>query len=240
MENNSNPNETLNVKSSNFYIDWFEVTLCTLCFLGTFTSILNIIIFLNKKLKDQTYNYMLVISMVDFAYITIIGFEITFKCGSFCDILKNSYATQVYTLWFADYLTSCLAIMNILIELFVSIQRLFIILNKKFLQNVSFRIVLILISLVSIVYYIPVLFVRKIAHDPSLNIFKIVFTEFGDSNFGKSVPSVLSMIRLFFVLVCLSIVNFITFIEFKKHFSKKKKLKFNKTKSSKINNTSSK
>lgn len=208
-------------------IDWFEIGIINLCILSALANVVNIIVFLNHQLKDTTYKYMLVISISDFVYILLVGLESTYQCGTLCDERKMSLEYQIFTIWFTDFLTSCLAIMNILIELFVSIQRLFIISNKSFFANKSTKTVLVVLFVFSLCYYSPVLFINYITTNTngSNNTYKIERSEFGESNIGRVIPAILSGVRLFLVVICLSIVNLITFIEFKKHLSKKTNLK---------------
>ncbi|CAF1006797.1 unnamed protein product, partial [Brachionus calyciflorus] len=210
--------------TSIFYINWFEFSLGFLGYLGSITNIINIFVFLNKNLKDPVYDYMLAISIIDFLYITFIGSEVVYRCGSSCNFRFNYYSTQIYELVFIDYLTSSMALSTIFIELYVSMDRLLLLSNKKYLHKKSTFLILTLIIIFSLVFYLPVLFLKKISKIPEG--YALILTDFGSSTFGRTIPGILSGVRLLLVLFCLSIVNALCFIQFRKHLFYKVNLKF--------------
>lgn len=83
------------------------------------TCIINILVFLNPKLKDATYKILLVISINDFIYAFLLIFYLwRKKCVYPSCKLEVRYAFSLLSIMLDDYLSSCLALMNIFLELF--------------------------------------------------------------------------------------------------------------------------
>lgn len=205
------------------FVNTDEIIYCIVCSLGSITSLINIFVLSNKKLKDPVYSYYLASSIIDFIYVTIIALKIFITCGSPCIFRKNYLSTLIYILYFQDYLTSCLAITNILIEVFISLQRFMIISNKKFLLNFRPILVVIFLSVFCLIYYIPVIFLKSIQHE-SKDQYALESTKFGLSSGGKIFSIVLSLIRLIFASVVLFIINWLNLIRFRKLMVKKSNL----------------
>lgn len=216
--NSTLPIEEPNIKVAEFFFS-------ALSLIGATTSFINTILFLNLRLKDNVYKYYLISSIVDFSYMLIISFDVLLNCGTPCDLLNgNSLEKTIYTIVFDDYLTSCLAIFNLIVELFVTIQRYLLISKHKTLQNQKpFRLML-LISVVSLVYYLPVLCLKKIIYSEN-NGYKLVYTSLGDSKIGRIIPIFLSTIRFFIGSCLLLIINIFTVIKFKVYLREKNLIK---------------
>lgn len=207
------------------YVNINEVIFCSICSFGSITSLINILVLSNKKLKDPVYSYYLTSTIIDFIYITIIAFKIFIVCGSKCNFRKNHLSTLIYNLYFQDYFTSCLAINNILLEIYVSLQRFMIISNKKFLQNSRPILVIVFISIFSIFYYLPVIFLKRLVSIPNEN-FVLENTKFGSSSFGKIISIILSLTRLILASMVLFLINWFNLTGFRKLMAKKSHLAF--------------
>lgn len=206
------------------YVNIDEVIYCLICSIGSFTSLINILVLSSKKLKDPVYSYYLASTIIDFIYITIIAFKIFIICGSKCIFRKYHLSTLIYTLYFQDYFTSCLAINNILIEIYVSLQRLMIISNKKFLQNSRPIFIIVFIAIFSIIYYMPVIFLKIIAYKNKKYVLEN--TTFGLSSSAKIISIFLSLTRLILASVVLFSINWFNLIGFRKLMAKKSHLSF--------------
>lgn len=209
-----------------FYVVWPEFLYSSVCLFGTITVSLSISIFVNKSLKDRTYRFLLIEATVDFFYISMMGSSSLINCGSPCQSRSNTLWAQLIRLCIYDYLTSCLAINNILIEIFISIERLCIVSNKCYFQKLSFQPVVFTIGIFSLLFYTPVLFLESISNLGNGN-YQLATTNFGNSEIGRLIPSVLTAIRLLLATVFLFSINVITLIKFKRHLNKKLKLKGN-------------
>lgn len=214
-----------------YTIVWPQFIYSSICFFGACTVLINISVFLNKNLIDRTYKFLLAEALVDFAYIVIMGCSSLINCGSPCASRTNTLAAQIVRFCFYDYLTSCFAINNILIEIFLSLERLFVISNNHFLQTLPFNRVILCINAFALVYYTPVLLLKRFLlvdnsdNGSSSYFYSLVLTDIGKSAFGRAIPGVLSIIRLLLATVCLFGINMTTFIKFKRHIKRKSKLK---------------
>ena len=206
---------------------------------GIIASLINIIVFSSKNLREahHTYNCFLCMSIADFTNLSLVLFArylwiycqpSPFLCGS-----SMQYFTKFVDIATQDYLTSCLAIFSIFLEIFLTLQRYFLIINKKYLKDVTAIKIVPILAIISLIYYLPVFFNRVIANDEifviSLNktvIFhKYSTTEYGRSEAGRSILIFLSTVRIGSVMIILFILNIMTIFAFKKFMSKKSNIR---------------
>ena len=149
-------------------------------FISIVASFINLIVFAHKNLRQNhfTYNFLLCMSVADFTYSTSLIIWRYFwrycqpsplMCGS-----SVQYFSQVLSIGIETYFTSCLAIFSIFLEIFLNAQRYFLISNKKYLRDVTAIKAVPIIAVISLIYYLPLLFSRVILSDvstfvPSLN-----------------------------------------------------------------------
>lgn len=218
--------------------NWSEYLLSGVCIIAALTSLINVSVFVNSELKDQIYKYYFTSSLFDLFYVIILAFYVFTVCGTLCEYRVSLLSTQIYWLYFTDFITSCLAIINVMIDLFLSLQRLFMISNKKHLQNLKAKNVLFVLVFLGLIYYIPVLFIKKIVLyeqqiEPNSTTkqikYKLEYTEFGNSIFGRIIPLILSSLRILMASVILFFINLVTLSRFKSHFNKKTNIKFHKS-----------
>ena len=184
----------------------------------------NIAVFTMSKMKDSSFKYMLATSVSDFFYSI---FELVYFL-ILCDDckLKTKYFSQIYKFLIDDYFTSSLAIFCILVDIVLSIQRYFILINKPFVQKSLHKWVLLFLFVIAIIYYLPVLFIKKIIlvlnlttnRNETVNEYDLVSNDIGKSLFGKITPIVLLLIRMLLSTVLLVFINFLNAFEFRKRF----------------------
>lgn len=199
------------------------VLFTTLRVIAILTSILNIIVFLNPMLKDSTYRLLLISSVNDLAYSLMVVVLFLIRdpfCIIFCS-LSNQYFRYWLYIIIEDYLTSCLFMMNILIELLQSFKRYFVISNNKNSNTLSVFYFVIYFFLFSFIFYSPVVFLNKVVFVNNTNEYKVELTQFGISKFGRLIPFFLSLIRLTLATIVLFVLNVLTFVRFKKYFNRK-------------------
>lgn len=230
LENLSN---TTILPSSSLII-WPNILNSIICLSGLVTVSINISIFSNRTLTDKSYTLLLTEAIADLIYLTC---SLVWPIFNYA-IDSNSIIAALYSIAIDNYLTSCLAVYSVLIELFLSIDRLLILSNRLMLVNVSLRHAIICIALISLLFYLPVLFLQRIEltgdnEDGSI----LVTTSFGQTDFGKIIPTLLTVVRLFLILVCLFSINIVTLVKFKRYVSKKTKI-VNRNQSSRYIETS--
>jgi hypothetical protein len=164
----------------------------------------------------------------------LVGLFNFYWCGFDCKIERKNLFFALYYLVIAEYLTSCMAMFNLFIQIFLSIQRILIVTNKKFLQNASICKVILTLLLLSLIFYIPVLTVLTIvnekyntkANNESLDesLYSVVSTDFGKSSAGTSVKTLVQVGRISIATVIFGIVNFLNYIAFRRFLNKRTKL----------------
>ncbi len=188
-----------------------------------------------SKLKSDViiFKYFLLVSKIDLMYSSSMIWLSFYVMICFHDSVKTDsplyYYLQFFYLALSEYFTSVLALTNILIEVYLSLQRIFALNKKIFIQNRHFKTVLLVIALISIIYYIPVLFVSNIQgrthsslkHNRSIVVFVIGKTGFGNSYAGKFTVKFLTLCRIILVTFGLCVLNTITIAKYSKYLRAK-------------------
>jgi hypothetical protein len=147
--------------------------------------------------------------------------------------LASCYVTSLLFIIIVEYLTSCLAILNIFIEIFLTAQRICVlsairmsIFKKEYLNRVCSAFVAI-----SLLIYTPVLFMNKI--DPAvpsnqtknsnypLSDYVVNKTEFGQTRLGIGILNALTIFRIVLVGCVLSGLNVVAIVKYRAYFSRK-------------------
>lgn len=215
-----------------YIVNWKNFVACSIAIVGFLLTAINIAVFIRLRDKDPIYKFLLLASVLDLLYLGFLAITNLFNCGTPCASINSTLLAKLYILLIDDYLSSSIAFNNVLVEIFLSLQRLYIIMNKRFwVDERRFKSVVIALALFALAFYYPVIFLKRIiVRSSSSNehandvVYAFVSTEFGKSEVGKAVPSILSGIRIFLATICLFVINAITFIMFKKHLRKKQRL----------------
>lgn len=220
-----NLTDTLGISISRARNDFKIMIFVFICLLGIFANAINIAVFIMPNMKDSSFKYMLTTSIVKMFYLKLLLIRLLISCEN-CS-LKDFYITQIYHIIVYDYLTSILALFSTIADNILSLQRYLILVNNSIYRRVSQVRILFLILVFSIIYYSPVLFFKNI-HLNTKNCtnsnetqrhYSLVLSYVGQSLFGKIVPIVLSMIRMFFDTFLLAFINILNVYEFRKRFS---------------------
>lgn len=216
-ESRSSVDNLILLSSTN--IQWLSLVNFVISVFGMCTNTINIMVFKDKSLKDPSYFIMLLFAVNNTLYLFLISFMIFLRCGSVCEGYQRLLVSNVYLLVFVEYLTSSLAMNGIFLELLLSLQRLKMLMNKRTcsLHHNGKRKLLapVLLFIISLVYYLPVLFMKKIQRG-SIG-YVLISTEFGKSFASQVIISTLSIIRLCLATWVLFIVNMITVLRFNKY-----------------------
>ena len=204
---------------------WGYLVLPSLAIFGFFTNLTNIAVLLNPKMKDISFKYMLATSFGDLFYLFLCSYAFVYICPD-CP-LRNTYLTQIAIIYSSDYLTSVLAIFCVFVDIFLSFLRYSVLKNQKYLLSLRSYLVIGFLFLISLIYYLPVLFFKKIIPIQQQNNtttddypeFKVVKTSLGSSLYGQITPIILSVIRLVLTMLVLTAINILNMNEFRKRFS---------------------
>ena len=215
-----------------------NTTSVVLTLFGIYTSFLNVIVFRGKLMrkKSTTLDYLLVMCINDFLYLIALLIWMIWNSnnwttlGSVCQFVQ--YFRLVYFIGIFTFLTSSMAIFNLFLEIYITLERFFILKNKSYFKNYRVMYVVLALSLVSILFYMPVLFLTQIVScnnnknsNSSASAYRLQVTRFGNSNVGKLTAITLFTIRHIIITAVLFILNLITIFEFKNYQAKKRRAK---------------
>ncbi len=184
-----------------------------ICIMGMITNGLNTAVFLNSKMKNTTFKFMLAISINDFFYLLFNVFT-TFVFCKDCSSITESYIFNLLLLYIDDYLTSCMAIFSILTNIILSLHQFCIITNKKYWIWKKHKWIIFLTLIVSTLYYLPVIFLKKKSNG---NIHNFIYND----ETSEYINLALLVFRLFLNVIVSSILNIVNVIKYKKMNSNK-------------------
>ncbi len=212
---------------------WGYLILPIICLFGFFTNLINIIVFLNPKMKDISFKYLLATSVSDLFYLFLLSYSFIVQCAD-CP-LHNTYFTQFYDFVIFHYINASLAIFCIFTDIVLSLLRYSILKNKFFfLQSLKYYKVIGFLFLLSFIYYSPLLFFKKIIQNNNQNQnnysnetliskdyieYSEVNNSIGSSIYGQITPIILQSIRIILAMFVLTGINIINVIEFRKRYS---------------------
>lgn len=206
----------------------FEDVYFSILYLIGMTSVcVNLSVLTNAKLKEPTYKYLMVEALADLFYLMILAIFLIFNCGESCASYRNfDFFYEMFALVFVDYMSSCLSFNNTLIELLLSLQRLYIMRNRTFMEHLKVENVSLLIMIVSLVYFTPMLFLKNslVYLEQGQIKYAMVTSEFSRTLIGRILPAVSVSVRIFLATFALAIINFITLSKFKLQLDKKSAL----------------
>jgi hypothetical protein len=177
-----------NNNSTNNY-SWTLFIQPSICVFGLITNSLNIIVFLNKKMKDPSFKYMLCISISDFIYLGLLIFM------PFIQNIKSKEA-DLYKTYIQDYFTSCLSMIGLFSEIVLSIQRYLILTNT--IYSVNAKLLIFFLIILSFLYYSPILILNQ--------------------NNNTFITVVLYVIRIFLGVFVLTFINLINVFKYNKRY----------------------
>jgi len=168
---------------------FFLILIPVISLFGVITNGLNICVFLNPKMKDPTFKYMLAISVSNLFYTGLLSYGYLSYCDE-CN-LSHAYSTQLFKILVDYFICSALALFNIFIEILISFHRYFMLKNNENVMEITkYKLMMPALLLISIIIYVPVLFTYEIVlvsidsnmnatSPPFLNKYTKYPTEFG-------------------------------------------------------------
>jgi hypothetical protein len=208
-----------------------EAFMYTLRFVPLLSNLVNILVLTNAKLKDPIFKYLRATAIADFLYcacILPVSIGIIF-CGVGYGRAETKCGPNIYKHFFIlyialdEYATSCLALFSILVEIFLTIQRICVITNTRSLAISSkVKQVTLLILIVSFLAYTPTLGMYE------LNSYRITRSRFGRSQLAVAIQTVLGTLRLCLVLVVLFALNIVTIVKLRAFLNAKLRLRRNR------------
>ncbi len=234
-------NSTL-IKDRHVVMDKHRQIIMALRVASILVSLFNVAVLAHQKLKDSVFKYLLVIAVIDAVYfflIYLLGI-LTAICVSGGDSTSQCapdvyYIFLVLFVFLSDFLTSSLALTNILLEIFLTLQRSLIIANhaRGWLKDATVLKSGTVLFLVSLGCYAPMLLIKKVelaviastnSTTPSFD-YRLVKSEFGKSKLAAGYQVVINSLRIVLVCGVLFVLNVIVTRRFRDYLKKKNDLK---------------
>ena len=183
-----------------------------------------------SQLKHGIYRFMLVNVIIDAMYSGLLVLsKIVFvilcnnNAPTECGIWANIFFITFY-IYISEYLTSCLAFFNILLEICLTVQRIVIIKNNTYFRNDRLKLACFLMFVLTFILHSPVLFMYKFGPLNTEGKRSLIKTAFGKDSSGKIILTSLSILRIALATVVLLIVNIFAVVKFRQFQKKKLKL----------------
>lgn len=188
------------------------------------TNSITIVVFMSSILKDICYKYMLATSITNLAYLLINILGIFFYYCTDC-WSSHSYPSTLFSIAFTFYLSNCLLLMRILLELTISLRTFFILANKN-TEWLNYKVSILVLLFVSLLFYVQVPFAYGVNyhhHNGTLHDYSVQFTQFGLSNINRWIAVGQYVIRIFLAVFFLALINCLNMREFRKRFDNRSK-----------------
>ena len=205
-----------------------------ICLYSIITCVINLLVFASLKSKNVIYKIMLYNSISDIAYLVAVMFVFVIRCGEFCDELKNSYMAIVYHQYIFMYFANSLALFGIFIEILISVQRIFILTNRSFINKFKINLTLLGFLVFSFLFCVPQLFSFKIKQIENMTTFNTTRLIYVRENMTPNMSflfrnlfGIQQTFRLILIVFLIFTLNYLTYYLFKKHTNKKRQLKTN-------------
>ena len=131
-----------------------------ICFVGFSTNLINVRIFVDRKsLASSIYNYFMIHSVNECVYLLLTLVYFLSKKAYENELEFNSfYWLKFYEFYILHWFTSMLAIFMLLLEIGISLKRLFIIVNFRPKVSLNFWLVISMLFAISFVISLPLFF----------------------------------------------------------------------------------
>lgn len=200
---------------------WYNLLFTVICSFGIFTNVVNIAVFGNPKLVDKVYKCLFISSIADLIFLAISTFCNLFICGPACSQYFYTLIGSIYSLYIVSFGCNSLNLFTVLIEIFLSLQRYTLLINKPFLMNVSLAKVLPFLFFLSCFVNVPILTNYYIVPlDFSEKTYTYVLTTFGAEEIGKIIKSISTWTYICLTLGVLTTLSIMTTFKSREYFSK--------------------
>ena len=227
MSNTTSNTWTMAIDTGNTFI------LPSICFFGIVTNLINIKVFLNKRIKDIAFKYYLLNGFSNLFYLSICFFVFCFRCGTYYQAsqLSATLVTKVYTWIFYTYIKGIFAFFTIFIQITLGFFRLCIVTNRGIDIFKRYKVICFIFFIISALIYTPNLYTQTIltSQVTKNNTTRLVYTmttsSIGKTDFGKWSVIVVTILRGHISLCAMIIIDVYTFIKLKRQIINSSKLR---------------
>lgn len=187
------------------------------------TNVINVAVFLNPKLKDQSYKYLLFKSIANFFYSLFAFLNLIFNYCASC-ATPQTYFAGIYSLWFGNFILSPLALYRAILDNILSLYTYCILKNLNWFDDKlpSYKYIASISLLISTLLNVFILFGFDIVPviDTSLNTTKYLYlpNAFFTSSVFQGLSIFVITIRYFLAVFSLTVLNVLNAIGFRKRY----------------------
>lgn len=186
-------------------------------------TLMSAIIWARVSFGEHIDRYLFTINLSDFIYILTQTICSTFRFTCMASPLVCGSDAQKVTSWFYYatffYLGSSLSLFSTLLEIFLSVQRITIMMNIRFFRQLKFDLIVGIVTFICLIYNIPILLGFTVVTTGRIFSYRDqLYIEYGvrQTDFGRTSGIVLlnliSIGRIILVLIVMLVLNIITII----------------------------
>lgn len=225
-ETNSSSPEVTFILSTYSGLTWDLHVRMVTAFFGFIANIINVCVFLNTQLADTTYKYMLANAITNLIYLL---FSLVSVFVYYCTECPSSqtYFTAYLGIALANYTLDSLKLMHVLLQITISLRILGILLNRPIVKGISDKFVLVLLTIISVVYFLQEPFsyeIYAVKNQYDEIVYTTRFNQLGNSDLSKYIVLAQFVVRIFLAVFVLSFINTLNLIEFYKRLQNKRSL----------------
>ena len=216
---------------SKVFLDiWWTFGIPTICLVSFLTNLTSYIVFkrINKQPSQAIiYKYIEIKSLSVCFYLFSCSCVFMVKCGHLCPTIMSTptfnLISKIYELYLFRYATACLGLFDLLIEAVIGLERLFVVMNKKYLKHVKIQ--LSIIFAISIVFYSPELFLFGVNTNSSSTKYHIILRYSDTMAIYHSFLLFTAVLRGLILVILLICINMIGCLIFRRRMMAKRTLK---------------
>ena len=241
MNQTTQGNSTTTTTTVSYYT-WQSLTSLSICTFGIFTNLINVLVFANPRLKDLIYKYMLIKSINNLIFVILSFLNQFLNSCSSCS-WSITYWANVYNIASGLYFQSCMALYRVLIEIVISIYIYSILVNRLWLNRVSYKLVCSILFIISLAFYAQKPFVFQILFNPVTSSYYVWFSDFGLTRTSVIINICQGVIRSTLTVIVLTILDVLNVIKFRQRcnvrYNSRKSVSYSASQSGFNNNTNS-
>lgn len=207
---------------------WDLYTTGFVCLFGVLTNSVNICIFLNQRLKELSYKFMLVSSAINFTFLSFSFISMYFYDCSYCSS-SQTYFGAFWTTVIVHYFINSVQLFRIFSELILAFHTFCTLKNRILLGKKSSIIVFLILFIFSMAWYLQQFFCYGIASTTVVNnnnTISVTYsskpTTFCSTTTGKALSITEHLFRLLLAVGVLTVLNILIVIEFHKRFKSRR------------------
>lgn len=198
-------------------LTWQDYVRLAISSVGLITNGINISVFLNPKLKETSYRFMLAKSVANFLYLAIsFANEFLVYCST-CEI-SSTYFANLYAITMYVYSIGTLSIYRAFIENMILLHTYCILTNKNWTKKIPSWLIILGLTVIACAYNIPKLFNYSINQIPGQDVWYVSMTSFGISATNKTLTIAQTIFKIFLTSVTLPLINILNMIMFRRRF----------------------